>query len=346
MKKVKLKELINAKGKNYFILAETAFSHEGSVAYLKQQIDAAIKGKADGVKFQILLDIEDSYTKNTEIFKNFNKWQISKASWLSGIEYAKSKNLEVIVLPIDMKSLDFALENLDTIDAIEIHSISFNQVPYIEKITQSKTVIILGIGGRTLEDIDFIMKELEGVKANTIFMFGFQSFPTDYEKINLSKLWSLKERYNNTLGYADHTSFSEIMVGNEIVKFAYICGARLFEKHLVLEKGKQRIDYEAAVEYHDLIELRKELDSVIKILGDNNLSKLNDVELKYKNREKQLMANEDLKAGDTLKGESIAYKVTTEKSDYEQKDYKDLLNKKLKKNIDKNNVFKRFHIDG
>jgi sialic acid synthase SpsE len=350
MKKIKLNELIKERKNTYFILAETAFSHEGSIDYLKNQINAAVEGKADGVKFQILLDVEDSYTENTEIFKNFHKWRIDEKSWINVIEYAKSKNLEVVVLPIDMLSLEFTIKNLDLIDAIEVHSISFNQVPYIKKLVDLKTVLILGVGGRTLDDIDFVMKELSDLKSEInsriIFMYGFQSFPTDYEKLNLSKLSSLKEKYNSVLGYADHTSFSEIKIGNEIVKYAYICGARLFEKHLVLNKGQQRIDYEAAVGYQELLDLRSELESVIKIIGDGNLSNLNEVELKYKNREKQLVAKENLKTGIILKKDHITYKVSTEKSDYEQKKYDYLLNKKIKKDIAKNRVFKKFHIDG
>ncbi len=350
MKRIKLNELIKEGNKNYFVLAETAFSHEGSIDYLKNQIDTAVEGKADGVKFQILLDIDDSYTENTEIFQNFHKWYIDKKSWINVIKYAKSKNLEVVILPIDLKSLDLVRENIDSIDAIEVHSICFNQVPYIEKLVDLNSVIILGVGGRTLDDINFTMEEIDNlksaIKANLILMYGFQSFPTDYEKLNLSKLHSLKENYKNVLGYADHTSFSEIKRGNEIVKYAYLCGARLFEKHIVLKKGLQRTDYEAAVGHRDLIVLRNELDSLITILGDNNLSILNEVELKYKNREKQLVASRDLKKGDTLKSDNVSYKVTLEKSDYEQKEYEYLLNKKLKQEIDKDQSFKKYHIDG
>ena len=96
--------------------------------------------------------------------------------------------------------------------------------------------MILGVGGRTIEDIDFALKEMSNlnpdIKSRIILMYGFQSFPTDYEKLNLSKLSNLKEEYNCVLGYADHTSFSEIKIGNEIVKYAYLVGARLIEKHI------------------------------------------------------------------------------------------------------------------
>jgi sialic acid synthase SpsE len=348
MKKVKISNLGEKSNRDYFIIAETAFSHEGSVDYLKSQIDDAAKGQANGVKFQLLFDVNESYAPNTEIFENFHKWQISQKSWIDVIEYTKSKNLQVIVLPIDSKSLDFVSKNVRKIDAIEIHSICFNQITFIEKLKNLTVDLILGVGGRNSDDIDFLFNKLNlsasNKKREVILMYGFQSFPTNYEKLNLSKLIALKNRYGCILGYADHTSYTEIETGHEIMKYAYLCGARVFEKHLVIEKGSKRIDYEAAVGYEDFIKLRKDLDKLIKILGSDDLSKLNDVELKYRNREKQIIAMVDIKAGEKFSYNNIGYKVSPSRSDFEQKSFIDLIGKESVKDIKKNEVIKEEYI--
>jgi N,N'-diacetyllegionaminate synthase len=345
MKRVKFCDLMDQMSTNYFILAETAFSHEGNVEYLKNQIDVAVEGQADGIKFQLLFDVMDSYTPNTEIFKNFHKWSINEDSWIEVIKYAKSKDLEVVVLPIDLKSLNFVKNYKDYIDAIEIHSICFNQVNFLKKLKKIDLNLILGVGGRTPEDIDFLFQELnlnhQKMQKTVVLMYGFQSFPTNFEKINLSKLKSLKQRYSNIIGYADHTSFKETEIGRAIIKYSYLYGARVFEKHLVLEKGVKRIDYESAVGYNDLINLRNDLDELIKIIGVDDLSNLNEVELKYRNREKQLLALENLKAGDRLTNKNLGYKVSPDKSDFEQREYSKLLGKGVSRALEENQVIKR-----
>jgi sialic acid synthase SpsE len=349
MKKIKLNDLSLGSDFNFYILAETAFSHEGDLNYLKDQVNAAFKGGANGIKFQILLDVEDSYQENTEIFRNFDNWKISEEDWIKIFKYVKTKNLEIIVLPIDMKSLAFVKKNIRFIDAIEIHSICFNQIPFLQEIKSLPITIILGIGGRISEDIDFTLNLLnlnnKSSKRKGILMYGFQSFPTDYERLNLMKLKSLYDKYSLALGYADHTSFTNYDIGNDIIKYAFLLGARLFEKHLVLEKGKERIDYESAISFNELIELRTELEILIKILGNRDLTKLNDLEIKYRQREKQLIVNKNLRKGESLSVKNIGFKVSNEKSDFEQKDYFMVLSKKLKKDIKKDEVLKFEHID-
>lgn len=349
MKNISTHENFESQKKNFYILAETAMSHEGDVEYLKKLIDAAKKGKADGIKFQVIMDAEDSYTKGTGLYDNFHKRKISRDDWKEIVKYAKLKNLSIIILPIDIKAVNFLKEELiNDIWALELHSICFNELPLLNLIKDLNIPIILGVGGRTSKDIDFTLNKLDFEKKSKkeiILMYGFQSFPTNYEKVKISKLKALKKRYHLPLGYADHTNFKDIKIGNELIKYAYLCGARFFEKHLIIEKGVKRVDFISAIDYQDLLFLREELDKFINILGNNDLDSLNDVELNYRNREKQLVAKYELKRGDLLNKENLGYKVTTEKSDYEQKDYEKLINSKVKTPLKKNEVIKHTHID-
>ena len=78
-------------------------------------------------------------------------------------------------------------------------------------------------------------------------MVGFQSFPTNFKDINIEKLMFLKD-YTQMLkiGYADHTIYNDDnMVENNI--FAYNLGARIFEKHIAIDEGEERIDYISAI---------------------------------------------------------------------------------------------------
>ena len=82
---------------DFYIYAETAFIHEGDKNYLLKLIDSAKKAKCDGIKFQILLDIEGTYDKDLKIFQKLHEWSFTDDTWLEIIKYAKRKELEVII---------------------------------------------------------------------------------------------------------------------------------------------------------------------------------------------------------------------------------------------------------
>jgi sialic acid synthase SpsE len=348
MGNIKIANLISSATDQYYIYCDTAFSHNGDFQYLKKQIDEAKKGKVDGVKFQILLDFKDSYTPNTILYDNSPRVCYSQEEWLEIFAYAKSMDLEIIALPVDIQSLIFIKQNLHYINAIELHAILLNEIPFIHELGKLEIPLILGVGGKSSKEISFVIDELKqinyDVEKYVILMYGFQTYPTDFKALNLSKLKSLKEQYNLSVGYADHTSYDKYEISIELIKYAYLYGVRFFEKHIIIEPGDKRFDYETAISSKELLSLKDELKSFMSILGTSDLDFLNEAELKYRKCEKQLVVKQDLKEGDILTKENLGYKVSNEKSDFEQKEFEHLLNQKLKKDIKKDSPLKNSHL--
>lgn len=346
MNKIKIKE-INPKMIDFYILVDTAFSHMGDLDYIKKQINATVIGRANGIKFQILLDKDDAYSPNYDVYESFSNWMFSEEKWKEILSYTKDMGeLDIIALPIDSRALTFCHENTQFIDAVEIHSINFNQRPFLENVGNISSVIILGIGGRTIKDIDYcleIIKNTSDEDISYIMMHGFQSFPTNYENINLARINELKERYNGTIGYADHTKFDDNF-GENLIEYAYLNGARVFEKHLVIKRGEKRVDYEAAIEKEDLSRIRERLNKLIKIQAEDAPFNFTEAENNYRNREKQLITISDVRKGDVLNINNIGFKVNKYFSDFEQKDYDTLIGKKAAVDIPKNTVLKSHHI--
>jgi len=65
---------------DFKIIAETAFSHEGDYNYLLSQIDAAVTGNADYVKFQVLLDPAGYFSSKIAI-NDSKKHLFSEEEW-------------------------------------------------------------------------------------------------------------------------------------------------------------------------------------------------------------------------------------------------------------------------
>ena len=215
------------------IICETAFTHEGDLSYLKKQIDIAKDINSDYIKFQILLDIDSVYSRSTEIYHDMKTKMLSETEWRDALKYATDIGLKTLILPIDYQALNFALNNKHT-HAIEIHSICLNDIVFLDIINKSKTnlLIALGVGGRKTKEINFCINYLES--KNILLMAGFQSFPTNIEDANLSKIKTLKTKYPFAVGYADHTQWDKD--DNYMILTALALGALYIEKHIILEK--------------------------------------------------------------------------------------------------------------
>lgn len=336
----KIDNLFNNK-ESYFLLAETAFSHEGNIKYLISQIEEAKKAKVDGIKFQILLNIDDSYSKTLNNYKILNDYRFTKNQWKRILNKVKEEtDLEIILLPIDNESVEFCLENQDLISAVEVHSINFNQKPLLEKIAKLKCPIILGAGGRSFEDIDYSLSILE--KEKVIIMHGFQAFPTSIEDINLLRINTFKKRYHTTIGYADHTHYNDNKEMSNLINYAYILGARIFEKHIVLKKGEPRVDYESAITSSEFLTLRSNLEYLRKILGSP--FKFSKKEIEYKKREKSIVAIKEILKGEIITEENTGFRVTNEISDLDQRDYEIILGKNINRTIEPNQVILKKYI--
>ena len=326
--------------KNEFeIIAETAFSHEGDFDYLLEQLKSAKLGKVDYIKFQVFIDEDAVYSKNHSNYKIVGKWIINKEKWLQAFRYAKSMKLKVIVLPLDLSSLNFCMENNELIDAYEVHSVCFNEYYLLKKLSNVNKKIILGIGGRYPNEINYAMENLSANKKNIILMYGFQSFPTDITKINLNKIKIFSDTFCYKMGYTDHTKFNNDTFYN-LVEYSYLLSARIFEKHIVLEKGKKRIDYESAIISEDFIELRNRLNNLSNIIGNGEIFKLNNKEIEYRKRERQIVAARNINKNETISLEDLTYKVIEGRSDFEQNEINKIIGKKCNLSIQKDDPIK------
>lgn len=322
--------------KNIKIIAETAFTHEGDISYLKKQIDVASELKLQYVKFQILLNLDSVYSKDAPIYHDLKPKLFDKENWITIFNYALQKKLRIIALPIDYDAFDFILDSQQLITAIEVHSICMNDIFVLDKLNKKflQKLIILGIGGRTLKDIDFAIDYL--MNNNILLMFGFQSFPTQKKDANIGKIKSLKEHFTYPIGFADHTPWNQ--PDADIIEMAVLFGSEYIEKHIIIQSGDDRADNYSAIDKKGFFGLKSLLNDIIAIYGDDDLNTLNEKELVYKERERIIVAKSDLSENETLTLDNVTYSVTEQKSDLEQKQLLEIIGKRVSKRIKKGEV--------
>lgn len=320
---------------SFYLYAETAFHHEGNKEYLLKLVNEAKKSGVQGVKFQVLIELNKFMSSMHSAYDEAKSWILSYEDWREVFEYTRNLDLDIILMPLDVKA--FTLVKEFEIKYIEIHSVSFKDEKLLSKLEDSKVPLIFGIGGRTIEEIDTIVKKYND--REVILMVGFQSYPSDLKDIKLERISELKKIYPKCqVGYADHSSYESEMavVSNE---YAYILGARVFEKHIALEEGIERIDYQSAVSSEKIQTIKKRLDYLQSILNINSqeLFKMSEKEITYRNRQKVPVAKRRIGAGEIISSDLLELKMTSQEVSIDSQD--EMVGKKVYKDIEKDSVF-------
>jgi sialic acid synthase SpsE len=318
-----------------YIIGETAYIHEGDIDYLFRMIDEMAELKFNAVKFHLLLHPESYMQEKHPLINKLKEWIFSVDQWDEIIDYTNDKNLDVIALCDDVESINFLLSNEKEINSIEIHAVSLNDHFLLDSVSKFDRRIILGVGGSSLDEIDYAINFLKnrGV-AEILLMYGFQSYPTNYKEINLSKMIKLKDLFNLPVGYADHTAFND--PNNTLISImGIVMGFNILEKHYTLDFGKERIDYHGAVGKVQMKEILQLMKIALDVFGDESV-RMSTAEKNYGNigpMKKAIVAKKDIKKGEKLSLANLWFKRTQEESYIKQNEFLRLIGLEAKLNI-------------
>ena len=306
--------------KQPYIIAETAYNYEGDIDYLYRMIDEIAELELNAVKFHLLLNPESYMQKNHPLFSKIKDWIFSQEEWDRIIEHSNTKRLDIVTLCDDVESIEYIVNNSKAVNAIELHATGLNDYFLLESASKFHGQVILGIGGSTLDEIQYAINFLRNKGKDNIFlMYGFQAYPTNYSDVNLSKALKIKDLFNLPVGYADHTAFDDPY--NEIISVVgAMMGINVLEKHYTLDYGKERIDYHSAVGKEKMRRIKELMKLALVVYGSGNTD-MTESELKYGNvgpMKKAIVAKRDIRKGEKLSLDNLWFKRTEEESPVKQ----------------------------
>lgn len=310
-----------------YIIGETAYNHEGDYDYLINMIDDIRDMRLDAVKFHLLLNADSYLTKKHPIKDMIKKWMFDSKEWKDIINHSLNSGLEVVALCDDIDSLKFINDHFPELSFVEIHATGINDLILLDEASRFRNTVILGIGGCSLEEINFAVNYLRNNgKDEILLMYGFQSYPTKLENINMAKISLIKDLLKVKVGYADHTAYDDERNVDMSVMGAAM-GMPILEKHYTPDFGVERIDYHSAVGKEIMMKIKEKMTMYLEAYGNGSLE-MSDPELKYGNTgpmKKAIVAKKDIKKGETLTIENLCFKRTEGETYIKQNQFMSLL---------------------
>jgi len=257
-----------------FIIAELSANHNGDIEIAKETIKAAKESGADAIKLQTYtadtmtldVDSEDFIINQGTIWdgrKLHELYQEAYTPWEwhpELFEYAKKMGLLIFSSPFDFTSVDF-LEPLN-VPLYKVASFEITDLPLISYIAKKKKPIILSTGIASKEDIELALKTIhdEG-NFEVALLKCTSSYPAPLNEANLQMVEDFRTKFNVISGLSDHTL--ELIA--PIV--AVTKGARIIEKHFILDKKIGGPDASFSLEPKDFTAMVNSVRSAESALG-------------------------------------------------------------------------------
>lgn len=294
-----------------FIIAELSANHNQDFDIAVKTIEAVKKAAANAIKLQtytpekITIDCDNEYfqIKQGTIWDGETLFSLYKRAytpwdWQPKLkEYAESLGLICFSSPFDKSAVDF-LEKMH-VPAYKVASFEITDIPLVEYIASKGKPVIISTGIATLSDIEEAIAACQRMGNNEIALLKCTSaYPAPVEEMNLRTIPDLQRKFGYTVGLSDHT------LGDTVAIAAVALGAKIIEKHFILDRKIGGPDAEFSMEPAEFSKMVKSIREVEKALGEITY----DLSGKVKNSRtfsRSLFIIKDILQGDIFTEENI-----------------------------------------
>ncbi|MDN5310373.1 MAG: pseudaminic acid synthase [Methanolobus sp.] len=289
-----------------FIIAEMSANHLQNFELAVDTIKAIKESGADAVKIQTYTPDTITMNSDSEYFqiKQGTMWDGKTLYQLYQEAYtpwewqpylkkiAEDLGLIFFSSPFDRTAVDF-LEKLN-VPAYKVASFEITDIPLIEYIASKGKPVIISTGIATLADIEEAVNACKRMDNDQIVLLKCTSaYPAPLEEINLNTIPNIKGTFKTIVGLSDHS------LGISIPIASVALGAKIIEKHFILDRNIGGPDAAFSLEPEEFKSMVKAVREVESALGNVNYD-LTDKIKKSREFSRSLFVVEDVKAGDVF----------------------------------------------
>lgn len=327
-----------------FIIAELSANHMNDFGIAVKTIEAIAEAGADAVKFQtftpdtITIDCDNEYFQikqgtvwDGQVLYDLYENAYMPWDWQPKLKkIAEDLGLIVFSSPFDKTSVDF-LEDMD-IPAYKIASFEITDIPLIEYVASKGKPIIISTGIASLEDIKLAVQTcINQGNAKIALLKCTSSYPAPLEEINLNTIPNIKENFDAVVGLSDHTLGSDVSIAGVAL------GAKIIEKHFILDRNLGGPDSTFSMEPHEFKAMVNSIRNIEKALGKINYD-LTDKMKRNREFSRSLFVVQDMKKDDIITENNV--KSIRPGFGLHTKYAKEILGKKVNKDLNKGTPLK------
>jgi len=292
--------------KQVFIIAELSANHSGNIQIAKDTIYAAKESGADAIKLQtytaewmtIKCKRDDFVIKGGTIwdgqsYYDLYKWAAMPLEWHEELfNYARNLGLEIFSSPFSKEAVDF-LENFN-LPAYKIASFEVTDYELVDYAASKGKPMIISTGIATLQEIQDVAEICKKRNVELALLKCTSAYPAPRNEVNLKTISALKDVFKTEVGFSDHT------LGISAPVAAVAMGARIIEKHFILNKSLDSPDKDFSLTPREFKEMVKAVRETEEMIGEVNFKPKSGRQFA-----RSLYIVKDVKKGETFTRENI-----------------------------------------
>jgi sialic acid synthase len=296
-----------------FVIAEVGQNHQGELYKAREFIRIFSFEGADAIKFQTrnnkYLFSQDAYEASYDSENAFAKTYGAhreclelKPEWLPILKEDCIKyGVKFMSTPFDEPSLEL-LQQIDA-DILKVASFDLGNLPFIQRIARLGKPVVMSVGGGNIEQIRSSVKVLLGHHEQVAILHCVSEYPCEYNRLGLDNIELLiKEFPGCVIGSSDH--FNGTLSG----PIAYLKGARVFEKHVTLNRAWRGTDHSFALEPEGFRKFVRDIRRVGQMLPAKPAEDLGNENV-FKKLGKSLVAYVDIYEGDVITFDMLSGRI-------------------------------------
>lgn len=293
-----------------FVIAEVGQNHQGDLDIAREYIRIFAFEGADAIKFQTrnnrFLFSQDAYeapyaSENAfaETYGAHREKLELKPEWLPILKEDCIKHgVKFMSTPFDEPSLEL-LKKID-VDILKVASFDLGNLPFIHRIASLGKPVVMSVGGGKIDQIRSSVEVLLNHHDEVAILHCVSEYPCEYNRLGLDNIEALiKEFPGCAIGSSDH--FNGTLSG----PVAYLKGARVFEKHVTLNRAWKGTDHSFALEPEGFRKFVRDIKRVRHMMMPKPADDLGS-ERVFKKLGKSLVAYADIKAGERFSLENLS----------------------------------------
>lgn len=294
-----------------YIIAELSANHNGDLQNALDTIKTAKEIGADCVKLQTYT--ADTITLNSDkkdfiidggtLWDNKRLYDLYKEAYTPWewhkelFEYAKEIGIDIFSSPFDKTAVDL-LEQFNP-SAYKIASFEITDYELIRYTASKGKPMIISTGIAKIGEIQDAVDICREEGNNDIILLKCTSaYPAALEDANLMSIPNLAETFGVLSGLSDHT------IGSTAPIVAVALGAKVIEKHFILDKSIGGADADFSLDKQEFAEMVQAVRDTEKLLGTVDYS-ITEKKRKSRRFARSLYIAKDIKKGDTFTNENI-----------------------------------------